>query len=33
LLASALVSNVSLWSADERLARLANELGVGYLPV
>jgi predicted nucleic acid-binding protein len=32
LLASALVSNVSLWSA-ERLARLANELGVGYLPV
>lgn len=32
LLASALVSNVPLWTADERLARLANELGVGYFP-
>jgi predicted nucleic acid-binding protein len=33
LLASALVTSVPLWTADERLARLANELGVGYLPV
>ena len=32
LLASALVTNVLLWTADARLARLANELGVGYLP-
>jgi predicted nucleic acid-binding protein len=32
LLASALLSNVPLWTADERLADLAGELGVGYLP-
>ena len=32
LLASALVANVRLWTADERLARLATQLGVGYLP-
>jgi predicted nucleic acid-binding protein len=32
LLASALAADVPLWTADERLARLARELGVGYLP-
>jgi predicted nucleic acid-binding protein len=32
LLASALVANVPLWTAGERLARLAGELGAGYLP-
>ena len=32
LLASALVANASFWTADERLASLAGELGVGYLP-
>jgi predicted nucleic acid-binding protein len=32
LLASALVANVPLWTADERLAGLASELGIGYLP-
>jgi predicted nucleic acid-binding protein len=30
LLASALVERVSLWTADARLAAVANELGVGY---
>jgi predicted nucleic acid-binding protein len=30
LLASALVANVPLWTADERLARLAIEFGAGY---
>jgi predicted nucleic acid-binding protein len=30
LLASALVANVPLWTADERLATLASELGAGY---
>jgi predicted nucleic acid-binding protein len=32
LLASALVANVPLWTADEPLARLAAELGAGYVP-
>lgn len=32
LLASALVASVPLWTADERLAKLAGELGVGYRP-
>lgn len=32
LLASALVTGIPLWTADGRLARLASELGVGYLP-
>jgi len=32
LLASALVAGVPLWTADERLARVARELGAGYLP-
>jgi len=31
LLASALVANVLLWTADERLAHAARELGVGFL--
>ena len=30
LLASALVANVPLWTADERLAGLAQELGAAY---
>jgi predicted nucleic acid-binding protein len=30
LLASALVANVPLWTADERLANLARKLGVEY---
>jgi len=30
LLASALVADVSLWTADVHLARLAGELGIGY---
>lgn len=30
LLASALVGRVSLWTADPRLAAVANELGVAY---
>ena len=30
LLASALVADVSLWTGDERLARLAGELGIAY---
>ncbi len=30
LLASALVADVPLWTADERLARLAGELGADY---
>src|SRR5262245_7468973 len=30
LLASALVSHVTLWTADPRLAEVANDLGVGY---
>ncbi|HYZ87308.1 MAG TPA: PIN domain-containing protein [Bryobacteraceae bacterium] len=30
LLASALVADVSFWTADARLARLASELRVGY---
>jgi predicted nucleic acid-binding protein len=33
LLASSLVSSVPLWTADKRLAGIANELGVGYLPL
>jgi len=32
LLASALVANVPLWTADERLAHVAREVGVGFLP-
>ena len=32
LLASALVANVPLWTADARLANLAGELGIGYVP-
>lgn len=32
LLASALVANVPLWTADARLASLAMELGIGYVP-
>lgn len=32
LLAAALVANVPLWTADERLIRLASELEVAYLP-
>jgi predicted nucleic acid-binding protein len=32
LLASALVARVPLWTADERLAGLADEIGVGYSP-
>lgn len=30
LLASALMANVPLWTADERLATLASELRIGY---
>lgn len=30
LLASALVANMPLWTADDRLATLATELGCGY---
>ena len=30
LLASALVAGTSLWTADERLARLATELGIAH---
>src|SRR5947209_16821474 len=32
LLASALVGDAALWTADEPLARLANALGIAYLP-
>jgi predicted nucleic acid-binding protein len=32
LLASALVADVRLWTADRRLAELASVLGVGYRP-
>ena len=32
LLASALVADIPLWTADERLAGLARQLGVGYRP-
>ena len=32
LLASAFVANVPLWTADERLASLAEEFGAGYIP-
>lgn len=32
LLAAALVSNVSFWTADARLASLAGELGASYVP-
>jgi len=32
LLASALVADVPLWTADERLANLAGELGIAYVP-
>jgi predicted nucleic acid-binding protein len=32
LVASALVSNVPLWTADERLAALAGEFGIRYVP-
>ena len=32
LLASALVADASLWTADEHLARLAGELGIAYRP-
>ena len=32
LLASALVADILLWTADQRLAGLARELGVGYRP-
>lgn len=30
LLASALVADMPLWTADQRLAEMANQLGVGY---
>jgi predicted nucleic acid-binding protein len=30
LLASALVANARLWTADERLSKLAGELGAGF---
>jgi len=30
LLASAIVSDTPLWTADDRLARLATELGIAY---
>ncbi len=30
LLASAVVADTPLWTADERLARLAGELGIAY---
>ena len=33
LLASALVSRSQLWTADERLAALAAELGIAYRPL
>jgi predicted nucleic acid-binding protein len=33
LLASAIVEGVQLWTADERFAEVASELGVGYRPV
>jgi predicted nucleic acid-binding protein len=32
LLASTLVASVTVWTADQQLARLANELGIEYLP-
>jgi predicted nucleic acid-binding protein len=32
LLASAFVASVTLWTADQRLARLAGEFGIGYSP-
>jgi predicted nucleic acid-binding protein len=32
LLASALVADILLWTADQRLAGLARDLGVGYRP-
>ena len=32
LLASALVADMSLWTADEHLARLAGELGIAHRP-
>ena len=32
LLASALVADTSLWTADEHLARLAGELGIAHRP-
>jgi len=32
LLASALVADAPLWTADARLASLARELGAGYFP-
>ena len=32
LLASCLVAAVPLWTADDRLGTLANELGIGYRP-
>jgi predicted nucleic acid-binding protein len=32
LLASAFVADVLLWTADDRLAGLASELGIGYHP-
>jgi predicted nucleic acid-binding protein len=33
LLASAMAERAGLWTADERLAAIAGELGVGYEPV
>jgi predicted nucleic acid-binding protein len=32
LLAAALVADAPLWTADERLSKLASELEVGYVP-
>jgi predicted nucleic acid-binding protein len=32
LLASALVADTTLWTADERLAKLASELGIAHRP-
>jgi predicted nucleic acid-binding protein len=31
LLASALAAGAALWTADERLAKLAGKLGIGYV--
>lgn len=33
LLASAIVDRLQLWTADERFAHVASEVGVGYEPV
>ncbi|MCC6587350.1 MAG: PIN domain-containing protein [Bryobacterales bacterium] len=33
LLASALTSNTAFWTADRRLAIVADKLGIGYVPI